>query len=222
MPMTAAARLLSLILVAILAPCAAWAGPAEDYAAGDAAYRSGDVRGAMANLRKAADAGHAKAQVLLGTILDAAEQDEEAARYLAMAAAQGDTDGTYLLAGLYSAGEGVPLDPAKARRLFEQGADKGHRESVFALATAYLQGGLGLTEAERSSPAALAMLRSAADLGHLPSLDRLATAYRKGELGLEPDAKLADAAEARARSIRGVVERTPARRRTPARLPAGS
>lgn len=219
--MTATRSLLFLILLAILAPFAAWAGPAQDYAAGDIAYRSGDVRGAMASLRKAADAGHAKAQVLLGTILDAAEQDGEAARYLAMAADQGDTEGAYLLAGLYSAGEGVPLDPAMARRLFERGADKGHRESIVALATAHLQGGLGLTDAERNSPAALALLRRAADLGHLPSIDRLAAAYRKGEFGLGPDARLAEAEEARARSIRGVVERTPARRRAPARLPVG-
>lgn len=214
--MTTIRFLLLTCLAAILTAPAAFAGPAEDFAAGDAAYRRGDVRAAIASLRKAADAGHAKAQVLLGSILDAAEQDEEAAAYLTKAAAQGDPEGMYLLAGLYSAGEGVARDPARARRLFEEAAAKGHRESVFALAAAYLQGGLDLSDADRVSPEALVWIRKAADLGHLPSLDRLALAYRKGDLGLAPDAKLAQEMEARARTIRGVADRTPARRGTPA------
>lgn len=211
----------SLILALLFAASlAAVAGPQEDFAAGDAAYRRGDVRGAMASLRKAADAGQVRAQVLLGSILDAAEQDEEAARYLGMAADQGDTEGAYLLAALYASGEGVPIDQAKARRLLEDSAGRGHRESVFALAMAYLGGGLGLTQAERSSPAALAGIRKAADLGHLPSLDRLAVAYRKGELGLAADARLAEEAESHARSIRGVTARTPPPRKRPAaRMP---
>jgi TPR repeat protein len=211
-----------LALSAILAAGPAIAGPAEDFATGSAAYRQGDVRGAITSLRKAADAGHARAQVLLGSILDAAERDEEAARYLAMAAAQGDPEGTYLLAGLYSAGEGVPLDLAMARALFEQAAAAGHRESLFTIALAFAQGGLGLSEAERASAAAAVWLRSAADAGHLPSLDRLALAYRKGELGLAADPKLAMQAEARARAIRGTPEKTPARRRTPAPRPPGT
>lgn len=222
MPMTVRRLFPALLFFAFLAPLAS-ASPADDYTAGDAAYRRGDVRGAIASLRKAADAGHARAQTLLGAILDAAERDEEAARYLAMASAQGDIEGTYLLAGLYSAGEGVPLDPGKARALFEKAAAGGHRESAFALATACLGGGLGLTDAERSSPVAVDWIRRAADLGHLPSLDRLAVAYRNGELGLAADAKLADQAQARARSLRGVAERTPARRHAPARrVPAGT
>lgn len=220
--MTARHRIVLIAFVALFAPLAALADAAADFAAGDAAYRRGDVRAAIAGLRKAADAGHARAQVLLGTILDAAGQDEEAARYFARAAAQGDNEGTYLLAGLHSSGEGVRLDPGKARALFEQAAARGHRDAVFALATAYLGGGLGFSKADRESPAAVARLRQAAELGHLPSLDRLAVAYRNGELGLAPDAKLADEAQARARALRGVAERTPARRRAPAPRPGGS
>jgi hypothetical protein len=209
-----------LALATFVAAGAAWSGPTEDYAAGDAAYRRGDVRGAIASLRKAADAGHARAQVLLGSILDASEQDEEAVRYLAMAAQQGDAEGMYLLAGMYSAGEGVARDPAKARELLEKSASLGHRESVFMIAAAYLSGGLGLSDAERSSPEALAWIRRAADGGHLPSLDRLAVAYRKGELGLPVDIKLAEQTEARARAVRGITAKPePARRRPPVRMP---
>lgn len=209
----------TLSLAAILASCAALAGPAEDFAAGSAAYRQGDVRGAMASLRKAADAGHARAQVLLGSILDAAEQDAEAARYLAMASAQGDPEGSYLLAALYATGEGVPQDLAKARALLERSAATGHRESIVAIALAFARGGLGVTEAERASPAAAAWLRKAGDAGHVPSLERLASAHRNGELGLPRDVKAAEELEARVRAIRGTPERTPARRRAPAPRP---
>lgn len=209
----------TLSLAAILASCLAIAGPAEDFAAGSAAYRQGDVRGAMASLRKAADAGHARAQVLLGSILDAAKQDTEAASYFAMASAQGDAEGTYLLAGLYATGEGVPQDLAKARALLEKAAATGHRESIVALALAFARGGLGLTDAERASSAAAEWLRKAADGGHVPSLERLAAAHRNGELGLARDAKAAEELEARARALRGTPERTPARRRTPAPRP---
>lgn len=212
--------LAGLALVAGLATGACLAGPPEDYAAGDAAYRRGDVRTAIASLRKAADAGHVRAQVLLGSILDAAEQDDEAARYLALAAGQGDPEGAYLLAALYAVGEGVPRDEAKARSLLENAAGAGHRESIHSLAAAYLSGGLALTERERQSPEALSWLRRAADGGHLPSLDRLAIAYRRGELGLAADPRQAEALEARARSIRGVSAKTPPPRKRPAvRLP---
>ncbi|HEX4943954.1 MAG TPA: tetratricopeptide repeat protein [Usitatibacteraceae bacterium] len=214
--------IIALALAAGLATGLARAGPAEDYTAGDAAYRRGDVRSAIASLRKAADAGHAKAQVLLGSILEASQQDADAARYLALAADQGDAEGAYLLATLYSAGQGVDRDPAKARQLLEKAAAVGHRDSVFAIATAYLGGGLGLADADRASAQALAWIRKAADGGHLPSLDRLALAYRKGELGLTADAKMAEELEARARSIRGITAKPePARKRPVVRMPGG-
>jgi len=212
-----------LLLSFALAATVALAGPAEDFTAGDAAYRRGDVRSAIASLRKAADAGHVRAQALLGAILDAAEQDEEAVKYLTLASDQGDAEATYQLAALVAAGEGTPKDPARARALMEKAASLGKREALHALATAYLTGGFGLTEADRASPAALDRLRQAADASHLPSIDRLALAYRKGELGLAPDVKRAEELEAKARTIRGVAEKTPPRNRraAPPRVPGG-
>jgi TPR repeat protein len=192
---------------------AAFAGPAQDYSAGEMAYRQGDVRGAIARLRSSAEAGHAKAQALLGAILDRAERDEEAVRYFRMAAEQDDPDGAYGLAGMFAAGEGVAKDPAEARRWMQRAAALGHRDAVNALAMAYLQGSLGVSAAERASPAALEWIRRAADAGHLPALDRLALAYRRGELGLAPDANKADELEARARAIRGILPK-PAQRKT--------
>jgi TPR repeat protein len=212
-----------LLAAALLATGVAWADAAADFAAGDAAYRRGDVRAAIANLRKAADAGHVRAQVLLGFILDGAEENAEAARYLAMADQQGDAEGTHMLAGLHAAGEGVPRDPARARELYEKAAASGFRDSVLVMAGACLKGGLGLSDAERSSPAALAWIQKAADLGDLPSVDRLAIAYRKGEFGLSPDEQMAKQYEARSRALRGIDEKKAApRRRAPAPRPPGS
>lgn len=216
MPSRLAARLAG--LAAALAAFAALAGPAEDYAAGDRAYRRGDVREAIAKLRPAADAGHAKAQVLLGAILDAAEQDEEAVRYLRLAAAQGEPEGMYLLASMIGTGEGTPKDPRAAREWMERSAKAGKREAVVALAKAYLGGGYDLGPADRTSPEALAWIRKAAEIDHLPAVDRLAVAYRQGEFGLAPDEKEALAFEARARALRGQAEG--AKKATPARRPA--
>jgi TPR repeat protein len=223
MPMRLTARLAG--LVAALLASLALAGPAEDYAAGERAYRRGDVREALAKLRPAADAGHAKAQVLLGAILDAAEQDEEAVRYLKLAAGQGEPDGMYLYAAMLGSGEGTPKDPVRAREWMEKSAGAGKREAVIAVAAAYLNGGFDLGAAERASPAALAWIQRAADIDHVPAVDRLAVAYRKGELGLAADERKALELEARSRQLRGLGDAgkkpTPARRPAVPKVPGG-
>lgn len=196
----------------------AWAGAAEDYAAGDRAYRRGDVREAIAKLRPAADAGHAKAQALLGAILDAAERDEEAVRYLKLAAEQGEPDGMYLYAALLAAGEGTPKDPARAREWMEKAARAGKREAVIAVAGAYLNGGFDLDAAARKSPAGLSWIQQAAAIDHLPAVDRLALAHRQGDFGLPVDEKKALEQEVRARQLRGLADA--GRKATPARRPA--
>ncbi len=216
MPMRFTAHLLG--LVAVLLAALAWAGPAEDYAAGERAYRRGDVREAIAKLRPAADAGHAKAQSLLGSILDAAEQDEEAARYLKLAAEQGEPDGMYLYAAMLGSGQGTRRDAARAREWMERAAKAGKREAVIALASAYAGGGFDLGAAERASPEALAWIERAAAIDHVPSVDRLALAHRKGDFGLPVDEKKALELEARSRQLRGLADA--GKKGTPARRPA--
>jgi uncharacterized protein len=193
------------IALGLLLAASAWAGPAEDFASGRSAYETGDVRTAVSLLRKSADQGHAPAQVLLAQILDQSEQDEEALKYFKLAAEQGNRDGYYGLATMYASGEGVPRDLGTARGWMVKAADAGHAQAVQSVAIAYINGGLAVSEAERSSPDALQWIQKAAALDSLPAIDRLAVAYRKGDYALPVDVKKAEEYEARARKLRNVT-----------------
>lgn len=194
-----------LLLVAGLALGAGAFGAAEDdmKAARDA-YRVGDVRTAISILRKSADGGHAPSQALLGEILDLAEQNEEAVRYLRLAADQGLPEGVYRLAAMQASGEGTPRDMNAARQGMVKAAEAGHPQAIQTVALAYIKGGLALSEADRASPEALAWIQKAAAQDSLPAIDRLAVAYRNGELGLAADAKKAAELEERARTLRKI------------------
>jgi TPR repeat protein len=176
------------------------AAPEDDFNAGEKAYRSGDMVSAMPALKRAADAGHAKAQVLYGYIMDQAEFNEDAAQYYRRAADQGNADGMYSLATLYAAGEGVTKDAKAARELFERAAKQGHAQSVNALAGGYMTGTLGFNGAADAEGVAWA--RKAADQNHVPAIEHLAKAYRSGSLGAVDIAE-AERLEARMRELLG-------------------
>ena len=91
------------------------AGMEEDFTAAMVSYERGDFATAMPLMRKAADAGKVEAQVVMASMLDAAEFDEEAVTYYRKAAAAGHLDGIYGLATMLAAGEGVKKDPKEAR-----------------------------------------------------------------------------------------------------------
>lgn len=178
--------------------CLAAAAPADDFGAGERAYRAGDLAGAMALLRRAADAGHGAAQALYGHLLDVSEFDEEAARYYRRAADQGNADGQFGLGALYAAGEGVERDPAAARAWFERAAGQGHAHAINALAHAFLAGELGFkTDAQE---AGLAWVRKAAGQGYYPALAYLAEGLRSGRFGAV-DLAQAERLEARIRAL---------------------
>lgn len=151
------------------------ADPEADYRAGFNAYLIEDLPNAMMFLGKAADAGHAKAQSLLGYIYDKAEENQEALRYYRMSASQGDSAGEYGLGALYASGEGVERNYREAVRWFAKAVEQGHGPAIAVLATSYLEGGLGL---EEDRDKALNLLRRGAALGdesarqHLKRLSR--------------------------------------------------
>ena len=190
----------------VMASAMVMAGPAEDYAAGFKSYRENDVVGAMASLRAAANAGHAKAQVLLAEILDRSEFDEEAVALYRKAAEQGDPDGMFGLGALIAAGEGVKnKDPVEGRRWIQKAADLGQKQAINVMAQAYLKGELGLTPEDLASPTALQRIKLAAENDYLPALDALIVAYGTGNfLGVAPNRALVEQYQAQANKIRNI------------------
>jgi uncharacterized protein len=178
---------------------------ATSYEAGSKAYTEGDVAAAMSFLKPAADAGHAPSQALLAFILDKTLFYDEAVAYYRKSAEQANADGLYGLGVMYSEGSGVKQDINEARRLITSAAEKGHKQAINVIAQAYINGGLGLNEAARQGPEALAWIKRSADNDDLPSIDALAAAYISGQYGLTPDPKKAEAWIAKANKLRGVT-----------------
>jgi hypothetical protein len=93
-----------------------------------------DKKKAVQLFRMAADRGDATAQNSLAFLLDAEERFEEAFRYYALSADQGDTFGETNLGICYQDGEGTEVDLGKARYWFERAAAKGDEVAIRALA----------------------------------------------------------------------------------------
>jgi len=180
------------------------AGANEDYEEGKKIFLSGDLVTSVAPLRRAADAGHAKAQVVLAEILDRADSDAEAVAYYRKAAEQGNADGQLGLAGMLLGGEGTPRNVAEAKQWLRKAADQGHKLAVNEMASSYLTNAWEIPEEQRKTPEALAWIRKAADNNFIPAMDALSNAYRKGDFGLTADAKLADQWADAARKARGI------------------
>jgi len=151
---------------------------------GETAFNRADIVDALSWYRKAAEAGHAPAQVRLAQLLDYSEQNEAAVGWYRKAADQGYAPALYELGTMYAAGEGIPEDDAKAVELFSQAADQGHLQALRILAAAYEQGGLKL---DIDHARAVAFLERGTELGDVASTRRLANAYSKGELSLAAD-----------------------------------
>lgn len=132
------------LALALAQPALTRAGPDEDYQEGLTAYRErGDIVGAMPPLRRAAEAGHVEAQLLLGYILDWSEENAEAVRIYRLAAEAGDPRGQMELARMYLSGEGVARDPTAARGWIEMARDQGHLPATVQIAYAHMNGAMG-------------------------------------------------------------------------------
>ena len=123
---------------------AAGAAPADDMAKGDAAFRAGDMVGAAEMYKRAADAGHAPAQVRLAEIRDASEDDAAALELYRRAAAQNYAPGIHGVGLMFAKGEGTARNPAEALNWYRRAAAMDYLPSVEAIAWAYLVGDLGL------------------------------------------------------------------------------
>ncbi len=188
------------------------AGPEEDYAAGMISYRRTDFATAIPALRKAADAGHAQAQAVLASVLDAADQDEEAVAYYRKSAAAGNPDGVFGLGNMLAAGEGVAKDIKEARRLYLLAAESGHKLAIAAVAEAYIRGDLGFPESERKGADALKWISLAAEDNVVAALEVMEKSYRGGDFGLKIDLAKADQFKRKLDAARGVKEKKGRRR----------
>jgi uncharacterized protein len=138
------------VLAAVaLLPMVVWpldgaCGPVEDTQQADEAYRNGDVVTAMSLYRRAADTGHAPAEVGLARILDAAEDDKGALALYRKAADQNYAAGVHGVGVMYAKGEGATRDAAEALKWFRRAAAMNFLPSIETIAWAYLVGDLGL------------------------------------------------------------------------------
>ena len=151
-------------LLALLLPvCGSAIGDADgDYALGRKAYEAEDLIDAIQYLERAAGQGHVQSQLLLGYILDKAEENAAAMGYYQQAAAAGSGEAAHAVGTMYANGDGVARDLAMARDWYQRSAMLGYAPALETLGIAYVEGGLGLqAEPERGAE----MLREAAALG---------------------------------------------------------
>lgn len=201
--------LLSMLLLVSLAFSAIAAPSAEEvesaYNKGLDFWDNGDPVSAMQPLRLAADGGHAKAQALFAYVLDQADEDVEAAAYYRKAADQGDADGMFGLAAFHLSGDGdVKVDASVAKELFVRAAEAGHLQSITVMVMSHINGGLGLTEAERSGASALKWYKIGADAGLITAYEQLVLANRTGKLGLPVNLAEADRLQAKMYEVMGI------------------
>ncbi len=182
-----------LLALTLAWPLAVHADPEADYQEGFKAYRErSDIVGAMPPLRRAADAGHVEAQLLLGFILDWSEENAEAVRYYRMAAESGEPRGQMELARMYLSGEGVDKDPAVAREWIEKARAQGHAPATVQIAYAHINGAMGYP---KDYAQARALFQQALDAGHEQARSGLA-AVERAEAADKAEAERAAAAEA--------------------------
>ncbi len=132
------------VAVAALLSTQAFAGFLE----GKQAYDKGEWMNAIMNLRPLAEAGDARAAVLLGNMyLDGhgvAEDSVEAFGLYRKAAQAHNTDGMVALATLYLTGKGTETNIPVARGWFERAARLGNQTGAFIYAIQLINGSKGL------------------------------------------------------------------------------
>ena len=199
-PCSHSARSIIAGLLALLPVAFAFAESVEDYfAEAEKAFDQSDIVNAMANYRKAAEAGYVPAQNRLAYLLNISELNEEALEWYRKAAAAGDAEAEFNLAGMYAEGDGTAKDTLQAITLFTSSANQGYAPAIHVMAAAYEEGEMGLRidyEATRE------WLNKGVQQNDPWSIKRLAKAYSKGELGLRIDRNKAAELEQRLANLK--------------------
>jgi hypothetical protein len=116
-------------------------------------YMKKSYAAAFPILLETAQAGHPRAQAVLGVIYSQGRgqpvDNKQAAVWYGKAAAQGHRAAQFSLGNLYLEGDGVPKDQVKAVQLYRQSADQGFPHAEFHLGLAYEFGWGGLPRDRR-------------------------------------------------------------------------
>lgn len=116
-------------------------------------YMKKSYAAAFPILMETAQAGHPRAQAVLGLIYSQGRgqpvDNKQAAVWYGKAAAQGHRAAQFSLGNLYLEGDGVPKDQVKAVQLYRQSADQGFPHAEFHLGLAYEFGWGGLPRDRR-------------------------------------------------------------------------
>jgi len=105
-----------------------------------------------------------------------AQNNEEAARWLAIAAKKGFVPAQFRLGTLYEKGVGVKKDLPEALGLYRAAADKGHGKAMHNLAVLYAEGATGAPDYRTAAQ----WFRKAAEQGVTDSQYNLAILYARG------------------------------------------
>ncbi len=99
-----------------------------------------DERRGAELLQQAADRGHGEAQTVIAAAHAADGRADQAARWYALAAEQGQPEAQYRLAEAWLNGTGVPRDEAYAALWYAKAAQAGQREAQFMLGSLLVAG----------------------------------------------------------------------------------
>jgi hypothetical protein len=136
----------------------------------------------LAETKKRAEAGSAKAQNELGDMYNFGEgvprDDMEAVRWLRKAADQGHADAQNHLGLMCKIGMGVPKDIAEALRWYRKAAEQGHLDAQNALGSIYQD--TGSLNGIQDYAEALKWHRKAAEQGHANAQYSLGSMYEHG------------------------------------------
>ena len=138
--------------------------------------------------RKAAEQGHAQAQVNLGALyykgLGVGQDYTEAAKWYRKATEQGHSQAQNNLGVMYSEGQGVEQDYNEAAKWCRKAAEQGHAQAQTNLCIMYSEG----QGVEQDYKEAARWCRKAAEQGHAQAQAILGIMYSQGQ-GVEQDFK---------------------------------
>lgn len=159
----------------------------EDFLTGENSYEQGDYPAALKWYRKAAEQGHASAQINLGAMyaegLGAARNLHEALNWFHKAAEQNSASAQFNLGVLYEQGSGDLRNLEAALLWYGKAAEQGYAPAQLNLGAMYAEG----SGVNQDIGEALIWYHKAADQGYALAQFNLGTIYAEGQAEIPQD-----------------------------------